>query len=116
MLGIKIKLLTSFHPQTDRQTECMNQELKQYLQIFVDYKQKNWLEWLTLTEFIVNNKIYLVANMFLFIVNYGRKLKIGANIRKKEKVEKITKFAERIKKVQIKTKVALSKAQKKMKR
>jgi len=44
MLGIKTKLLTTFHSQTDGQTECMNQELEQYLQFFVDYKQKDWLE------------------------------------------------------------------------
>jgi len=31
MLGIKMKLLTMFHPQTDGQIEQMNQELEQYL-------------------------------------------------------------------------------------
>jgi len=38
MLGIRTKLSTVFHPQTDEQTECMNQELEQYLWFFVDYR------------------------------------------------------------------------------
>ena len=41
MLGIKMKLLVSFHLQTDRQTKYMNQELEQYLRFFVDHRQKN---------------------------------------------------------------------------
>ena len=44
MLGIKTKLSIVFHPQMDGQTECINQELEQYLQFFVDYRQKNWPE------------------------------------------------------------------------
>ena len=31
MLGIEMRLSTAFHPQMDRQTEQMNQELEQYL-------------------------------------------------------------------------------------
>jgi len=31
ILGIETKLLTFFHLQIDKQIECMNQELKQYL-------------------------------------------------------------------------------------
>ena len=44
MLGIKMKLSTVFHPQTDRQTEHMNQELEQYLRFFVENRQKDWLK------------------------------------------------------------------------
>ena len=85
MLGIKIKLSTVFHLQIDSQTERMNQELEQYLQFFIDYQQKDWPEWLAAVEFAINNKTHLVIKMFLFIVNYGRNLIIGVDIRKKRK-------------------------------
>ena len=44
MLGIKTKLSTAFHPQTDGQTKRMNQELEQYLWFFIDHRQKYWPE------------------------------------------------------------------------
>ena len=44
MLGIKTKLLVAFHPQTDGQTERINQELEQYLRMFIDHRQEQWPE------------------------------------------------------------------------
>jgi len=40
MLEIKSKMLTVFHSQTDRQIERVNQELEQYLRMFIDYRQE----------------------------------------------------------------------------
>ena len=37
LLGIDTKLSIAFHPQTDRQTERINQELEQYLRMFIDH-------------------------------------------------------------------------------
>jgi len=51
-------------------------------------------------EFAVNNKVYSAMKVLPFKVNYDRELRIRVNIRRKGKVEKATKFAERIKKVQ----------------
>ena len=36
-LGIYYKMLTGYHPQTDRQTERLNQTLEQYLRHYVNY-------------------------------------------------------------------------------
>jgi len=44
ILGIETKLSTAFHPQTDEQTEWTNQELEQYLRMFIDHRQEQWPE------------------------------------------------------------------------
>jgi len=49
--------------------------------------------------FAINNKIYAATKMSLFIVTYRRKLRIGANIRRKEKVEKAIEFVEKMKNI-----------------
>ena len=59
-----------------------NQELEQYLQFFVDYRQKNWLEWLVIAKFVVNNKTYSATKVSLFMANYKRELRMGADIRR----------------------------------
>ena len=48
---------------------------------------------------MINNKIYLTTKVSPFIANYGRELRIEMNLRRKEKIEKATEFAERMKKV-----------------
>jgi len=116
MLGIQTRLSTTFHPQTDGQTEQMNQELKQYLRFFVEHRQKDWPEWLVSAEFVVNNKVHTATKVSPFRTNYRRELRIGGDIRRKEKVEKATEFVERMKQVHEEVEVALKKAQEDIKR
>ena len=99
MLGIETKLSTSYHPQTDRQMERMNQELKQYLRFFVDHKQKDWPEWLALAKFVINNKTHLTTKVSLFMANYGREIRMRIDLRRKGKIEKVMEFVEKIRKV-----------------
>jgi len=46
ILGIEIKskISMAFHPQTDGQTERVNQKLEQYLRMFINYRQEQWPE------------------------------------------------------------------------
>ena len=94
----------------------MNQELKQYLQFFVDYRQKDWPEWLVSVKFVVNNKVHTATRVLPFMANYRREIRMGEDIRKKEKVEKVMEFVERMKKVHKEAETVLKKAQEDMKR
>jgi len=115
MLGIKMKLSTAFHPQTDGKTEYMNQEVEQYLRFFVEHKQKDWLEWLVSAKFAVNNKTHTATKVSPFMANYGRELRMKRDIRKKEKVESAIESVEKMKKVHEEAVVALRKMQEEIK-
>ena len=99
MLDIQTKLLTVFYSQTNSQTEHISQDLEQYLQFFMDYRQKNWFEQLVIAKFAINSKIHTATKISLFIANYRRKLQIGINIKKKRKMKIGIKLIEKIKKI-----------------
>ena len=73
--------------------------MEQYLRFFTEHRQRNWSEWLVIVEFVINNKVYAATKILSFIANYRRELMMGTDIRGKEKIEKVTKFVERMKKV-----------------
>jgi len=116
MLGIKIKLSTVFHPQTDGQTERVNQELEQYLRMFIDHRQEQWPEWLGTAEFAYNNKVHSSTQMSPFKANYGQDRRIEFEGRKKEKYVGAEKFVEKMKEIQEEAKAVLKKAQEDMRK
>ena len=58
LLGIKLASSIAWHPQTDGQTEHVNQELDQYLQLFVNERQDDWYDLLSMAEFQHNNHVH----------------------------------------------------------
>jgi len=82
----------------------------------VEQRQKDWPEWLALAEFVANNKTHTATKVSPFMANYGRELRMGGDVRKKEKVESAMNFLERMKKVHEAAEAALKKMQEKMKR
>ena len=86
------------------------------MRFFVDHRQKDWPEWLASAEFVVNNKAHTATKVSSFMANYGRELRMGGNIKKREKVEKVTEFIEKMKKVHEEAGAALKKVQENMKR
>ena len=115
MLGIDTKLLTAYHLQTDGQIERINQELEQYLRMFINYRQEQWSNQLVMTEFVYNNKVQTSTKVSLFMTNIGQDLYMEFKIRKK-KFEKVKEFAIRMKEVYEETEAVLRKSQKEIKK
>ena len=111
MLGIKSKLSMAFHPQTDGQTERVNQGLKQYLRMFIDHRQEQWPEWLGTAEFAYNNKAHLSTKTSPFKANYGQDPRMGFEERKKGKYAGAERFVEKMKEIQEEAKAVLKKVQ-----
>jgi len=116
MLEIETKLSIAYHPQTVSQMERTNQELEQYLRMYINHRQNNWSEWLAMAEFTFNNKMHITTKTSPFQVNYGRELRMGFDIRKKGKNEKAEEFAREMKEKHEEARVILVKLQEEMKR
>jgi len=100
----------------DGQTERINQELEQYLRVFIDHRQEQWPDWLGTVESAYNNKIHVATKISPFKANYGQDPRMGFEGRRKGKYKAAGKFVEKMKKIQEEAKAALGKAQEKMKR
>ena len=62
---------TAFHPQTDGQTERLNQTIEAYLRAFVSKEQVDWVRLLPMAEFAYNNSTTTGNGMSPFYANYG---------------------------------------------
>lgn len=71
ILKVDIRLSTAFHPQTDGQTERVNQVLEQYLRCMINYQQDDWTTYLPLAEFAYNNSVHASTHQTPFFANYG---------------------------------------------
>ena len=69
-----------------------------------------------MAEFAVNNKVHTATKVLPFMANYGKEMRMGGDIKRKEKVESATEFVERMKRVHEEVEVALKKTQEEMKR
>ena len=67
-------------------------------------------------EFIFNNKVHIATKSSLFKVNYGKEPRMGFEIRKKRKHEKVEEFIKEMKEIHEEAKVALKQSQKEMKK
>ena len=70
-LNIKYKLFTAYYPQTDKQTEHINQTLEQYLRYFYNYQQTNQVKLLLIAMLAYNTSKHSITKRVLFFINKG---------------------------------------------
>jgi hypothetical protein len=70
LTGTELTPSTSYHPQTDGQTEIVNKWLEGYLRNYVVGQQKTWVKWLHLGEHCYNTTYHMFAGMSPFRALY----------------------------------------------
>ena len=70
-LDVRLRKSTAFRPQTDGQTERINQTLEHYLCQYCNYEQNDWYEMLPRAEYSYNNSVTTATQMSPFYTNYG---------------------------------------------
>jgi len=71
LLQVKLNLSTAFHPESDRQTESVNQTLEQYLRSYCSYLQDDWVSLLAFAEHAYNTSMSESTKASPFKINYG---------------------------------------------
>ncbi|KAH9295309.1 hypothetical protein KI387_038897, partial [Taxus chinensis] len=69
--GTELTPSTSYHPQTDDQTEIVNKWVEGYLRNYVSGQQRAWVKWLHLGEYCYNTTYHMSITMSPFMALYG---------------------------------------------
>ncbi len=74
-LEIHHKLFTAYHSQMNKQMKRMNQTLKQYFRCYINYRQNDWVQLLSVAQLTFNSATTKVISMSSFFANYEFKSK-----------------------------------------
>jgi len=99
----------------DGQMECVNQELNQFLCLFVNEWQNNWYDLLLIVEFQHNNHVHSAMQQPPFLLDTGRIPHMGFEPSQvPSRLETVNKFTEKMKSATEEAKSAIHKAQEDM--
>ncbi|KAF8752641.1 hypothetical protein RHS01_07534 [Rhizoctonia solani] len=70
-LGIDPHFSSAYHPQSNRQMECVNPSIKHFLRAYSGVNQRDWTRWLPMAEFAYNNTVHSSTGKTPFKALYG---------------------------------------------
>ena len=73
IFGYNLKLSTTYHPQTNGETERVNQEVETYLRMFCQGQPDKWSEFIPMAEFAHNSATHSSTQRSLFSLILGYK-------------------------------------------
>ena len=95
-LEMRLHFTSGYHPEADGQTEYTNQTLEQFLRIYCNYQQSDWLRLLPLAEFVYNNTPSSTTGVSPFYANKGyhpkMQLQVENNTRVTETVSQMVTY------------------------
>src|SRR5258705_8907252 len=68
---MRLHFTLGYHLEGDRQTECANQVLEQYLRVYTNYQQYDWATLLPMAKFAYNNATNATTGVSPFFANKG---------------------------------------------
>lgn len=71
LAGIKQRLSTAYHPQTDGGPERTNQEIEAYLRAYISFLQGDWGRWIPTAQLALNGRESTAIKMSPFFVQHG---------------------------------------------
>ncbi len=111
LLQMRLHFTSGYHLEGDRQTECTNQVLEQYLQVYTNYQQDNWAMLLLMAEFTYNNAMNAMTGVSPFFVNKGYHPEFTADPQVETLLAKVQTFVADLECIQVELKENITQAQ-----
>src|ERR1700730_17066406 len=114
-MGIQANPSTAYRPQTDGQSECVNQEIEAFLRHYINHRQDDWVTWLPAAEFAYNDKVNSLTGYSPFYLDTGRHPWKGEISKKSTDVPHVDKIIKDLKLARENARLSLEKAAEQMK-
>jgi hypothetical protein len=85
LTGTRLAMSTSYHPQTDGQTENVNRVAQDILRAYVREDRKDWDRYLTATEIAINSSRHASTGYTPYFLNHNQEVRLPFGLALREK-------------------------------